>query len=197
MLFNMILPGAVGEEPFAFEYSGNFTDNRDADGKGTVRFNTSGTLEVLSGKATVQAYILGGGGGGSFMNAEIGKNQYLTAAGGGGGGNQTVEVELTPGAYDIVMGTGGNAASSSYLPEIIASTGGNTTAFGVTSTGGTGGHIAGNMSTVTGGIGGTPNGSNGPTGNSTEIDGGSPNGGGVVNGVPENGGDGYVELTFS
>ena len=194
MLINMVLPGAVAEEPFAFEYSGNFTDNRDADGKGTVRLNTSGTLTVLSGKATVSAYILGGGGGGAWY-------QYSTTIGyaacGGSGGIQTVAVTLEPGTYEIVIGIGGSGASG-VSGTYTGTNGGDTSAFGVTSTGGTGGSSG--YSSSTAGTGGTPNGTAGTTNrslsNSGSIAGGSPNGGGVVNGVAQPGGDGYVELTF-
>lgn len=62
MILNMTLPGEVAEEPFSFTYTGDFTDNR-VNGVGTVRFNTSGTLVVTSGTATVTAYIQGAGGG--------------------------------------------------------------------------------------------------------------------------------------
>lgn len=190
MLINMVLPGAVAaEEPFAFEYSGNFTDNRDADGKGTVRLNTSGTLTVLSGTATVSVYILGAGGGG----AENTSGSVISASG-GSGGYQTVEVELAPGTYEIVIGTGG--AGTFYVSSIVlygGEEGGTTTAFGYTSTGGSGGKPSG--SNPTAGAGGTPNGNAGSTG---RVAGGSPNGGASNGGsaAANSGGDGYVELTF-
>lgn len=172
---------------FSFTYSGNYTDNR-VNGKGTVRLNSSGVFEVLSGKATVSAYIQGAGGG-----AAIGALAGAVKSTGGGGGYQTVEVELAPGTYEIVIGVGGEAKSGSITPT--GGTGGNTIAFGKTSTGGTGGTSG---DTTTAGIGGTPNGGNGSVSASSvsNVSGGSPNGGGVVNGVAQNGGDGYVELTF-
>lgn len=202
MLINMVLPGAVEvKEPFAFEYSGNYTDNRDADGKGTVRLNTSGTLTVLSGKATVSVYILGAGGGGVYTESFIG------GASGGGGGYQTVEVELAPGTYEIVIGTGG-ATSVIYSTYVVtAPSGGDTIAFGYTSTGGKGGAVS--YDTYTAGNGGSPNGGKGKTGSydgNRNVAGGSPNGGGFTTGTSTsdrdptnvtNGGDGYVELTFS
>ena len=195
MLFNMVLPGAVAaEEPFAFEYSGNFTDNRDADGKGTVRLNTSGTLTVLSGKATVSVYILAGGGGAAF-SVETAQGKKGVCATGGSGGYQTVEVELAPGTYEIVIGIGGE---SSYDWDFTAGEdGGNTTAFGYTSTGGRAGE-ADYWTEVKAGAGGSPNGKAGAIKNGTNptCAGGSPNGGGVVSGTVQPGGDGYVELTF-
>ena len=175
-----------------FEYTGNYTDNRDENGIGTVRFTSSGTLTVLSGTATVSAYILAGGGGGCVGT------YYSDRRSGGGGGNQIVEVKLAPGTYDIVIGAGGSSATGSrYVPT--AGSGGNTTAFGVTSTGGTG---ANNSSTAA--PGGTPNGGNGKrsynngythTGSAA---GGSPNGGASNSGnTVYAGGDGCVEITFS
>ena len=193
MLFNMVLPGAVAaEEPFAFEYSGNFTDNRDADGKGTARLNTSGTLTVLSGKATVSVYILGAGGGGLYKYY----SGYYTRSSGGGGGYQTVTAELSPGTYEIIIGTGGLATTANQWDGKQAGKGGDTTAFGYTSTGGTGGTSATGNFSGTGGKGGTPNGNDGQSLVDGDTLGGAPNGGDSLSGTPSPGGDGYVELTF-
>lgn len=184
MLINMVLPGAAGsaEEPFAFEYSGNYTDNR-VDGIGTVRLNTSGTLTVLSGTATVEAYILAGGGGCLFWDANT--DVY---SGGGGGGNKTIEVTLEPGTYEIVIGKGGSKVTTTNgNGPVYAASGGNTVAFGETCIGGTGGGVQGYLPRA--GTAGSPNATDGTTAGV----GGSPNGGGKY----ENGGDGYVELTFS
>ena len=170
---------------FAFTYSGDFTDNR-VDGVGTVRLNTSGTLTVTGSPVTVIATIVGAGGGGAFTS------KFLRCAGGGGGGNQTITVTLQPGTYDMVIGTGGAAASGSS--NVVAGAGGNTIAFGATSTGGQGGTAD---TSPVGGVGGTPNGAQGGTALTTSVAGGSPNGGGVVSRTPQAGGDGYVELTFS
>ena len=178
--------------PFSFEYTGNYIDNRDENGVGTVRFTSSGTLTVLSGKNTVSAYILGAGGGGVFQYSG-----YRSASG-GGGGFQTVDVELSSGIYEIVIGTGGagkysnNAASSN-----VGGTGGKTTAFGYTSTGGTGGGTNGTDNGTFAGSGGSPNGNSGTVG--LYKPGGSPNGGGShrADAAANSGGDGYVEITFS
>lgn len=175
-----------------FEYAGNYTDNRDENGIGTVRFTSSGTLTVLSGKATVSAYILGAGGGGAFY---VYSESHLYHASGGGGGYQTVEVELTPGTYDVVIGAGGAGKASKGQ----ASSGGDTTAFGTVSTGGKGGYTA--YAGSAGGTGGTPNGNSGSfvdNNYTLEIAGGSPNGGKATQFASKNkGGDGYVEITFS
>lgn len=175
-----------------FEYTGNYTDNRDENGIGTVRFTSSGTLTVLSGKNTVSAYILGAGGGGEFQYSG-----YKSASG-GGGGFQTVDVELSSGIYEIVIGTGGAGAYSKSMGVSIAGgTGGTTTAFGYTSTGGTGGRSNGTDSGTFAGKGGSPNGNDGSVG--IKSSGGSPNGGRSDgrDAATNSGGNGYVEITFS
>lgn len=167
-----------------FSYTGNYTDNR-VNGIGTVTLNTSGTLTVTGESKTVSAYILGGGGGGA-------RNSQASdwSASGGGGGNQTVTVELAPGTYEIVIGSGGAGVVGQ---DVTGGTGGNTTAFGYTSTGGTGGTAPRNIPSA--GTGGTPNGGDGSTGMTA---GGFPNGGSSTstNWAANSGGDGYVELTF-
>ena len=180
------------ESKIEFEYTGNYTDNRDENGIGTVRFTSSGTLTVLSGKKIVSAYILGAGGGGVF--------QYSgnKSASGGGGGFQTVDVELSSGTYEIVIGIGG---AGGYSPNTISAnvggTGGTTTAFGYTSTGGTGGRTNGTDNGTFAGEGGSPNGNSGRVGILSS--GGSPNGGRSDgrNAAANSGGNGYVEITFS
>lgn len=188
--------GGSSGEALEFTYSGNYTDNR-VNGIGTVRLNTSGTLEVTNGKATVSAYILAGGGGGAtrFNNSGY---YYRYNAGGGGGGNQTVVAELTKGTYEIVIGAGGAGNNGGSASSARAGDGGSTTAFGYTSTGGLGGYASGS---ATAGAGGSPNGSAGTTDSAPSAEhvaasGGSPNGGGAVNSTVYAGGDGYVELTF-
>ena len=181
---------AAKEEPFAFTYSGDFTDNR-VDGVGTVRLNTSGTLTVTGKAVTVSVTIVGAGGGAAYFSpAEW-------AAGGGSGGIQTKTITLKPGVYDIVIGTGGAGIQIDFGSAVtVGGTGGNTTAFDETCTGGKGGDISG--AEPIGGTGGVPNGTSGKgVKSTTSASGGSPNGGAVVKEVPQNGGDGYVEITFS
>ena len=177
---------------FEFEYTGNYIDNRDKNGIGTVRFTSSGTLTVLSGTNTVSAYILGAGGGGVYQSGP------RTSASGGGGGFQTIDVELSPGTYEIVIGKGGAGKFSKYTTSAnVGGTGSMTTAFGYTSTGGTGGRSSGAAANTFPGKGGSPNGNDGSTG--IQSSGGSPNGGcsDKQSGVENSGGDGYVEITFS
>lgn len=180
--------GTKKEEPFAFTYSGDFTDER-ADGIGDVTLNTSGTL-VTSGKTVkVTVYILGAGGGGAYST------RSYRSAGGGGGGYQTIEVELAPGTHEIIIGVGGAALSTSGSGS--ATPGGDTTAFNTTSTGGKSGTAGTNASTTIAGAGGSPNGGNGSTGYYATAAGGFPNGGNAVKNAPENGGNGLVRITFS
>lgn len=175
--------------PLPFTYSGNFDDNRNEFGKGSVRLNTSGVLNTDK-TIKVTATVVGGGGGGAYLTG--GANM---SASGGGGGIQSVEVELTAGTYEIIIGKGGAGAYSSATTG-YATNGGDTIAFGYTSTGG-GGATGGYSQTVKAGTGGTPGGSNGVK--SARTSGGSPNGGSseYANAAANNGGDGYVEITFS
>lgn len=201
MIFNAVVKGGSDvSPPFAFTYSGSFTDNRDINGIGTVRLKTSGVLTVLNGSAsvTVSAYILAGGGGGAASYYGSDKS-YKASASGGGGGNQTVIVTLEPGTYEIVIGTGGAKSVSKVSAPTNPNTstaGGDTTAFGFTSTGG--GAATSQYHGGSGGVGGIPNGKAGTTTSSTSTAaGGSPNGGKAGNATASDGGDGYVELTFS
>lgn len=167
-----------------FTYTGNYTDNR-VNGKGTVRLNTSGILTTEE-TLTVIVYILGAGGGCVYAGGWW--------ASGGGGGNQTITVTLEPGTYEVVIGTGGTAINSTESTA-AAGNGGDTTAFGATSTGGIGGSSISGAETP--GIGGSPNGVDGTYGPGfREGEGGTPNGGGYLTSGPQPGGDGYVEFTF-
>lgn len=189
--------GTAAEEPFAFTYSGDFTDSR-VDGIGDVTLNTSGTFEVTNGEATVTAEIVGGGGG--AMVRTVSTNIYYVSAGGGGGGIQTVEVTLTQGTYEIIVGVGGNGFTKK-VANASAGTGGSTSAFGKTSTGGTGANT-GEASYGTAGSGGTPNGQSGTAysmQSAIGAPGGSPNGGSAVSATSDAanaGGNGWVKLTF-
>lgn len=183
-------PESPSEGDYSFTYSGNYTDNR-VNGKGTVRLNTSGVFVFSGEPVTVTVYIQGAGGG-----AAVDSYDKRTLGTGGGGGYQTITVTLEQGTYEIVIGTGGEEQQVINSYNWQGSNGGDTMAFGYTSTGGTGGRVG---DSIYAGTGGSPNGGNGAayiaTGQET-ISGGSPNGGGVINTVSQPGGDGYVELTF-
>lgn len=192
--------GTKTEEPFAFTYSGDFTDSR-VDGIGDVTLNTSGTLVTTGKTVRVTVYILAGGGGARTHARNQTSYIAYTKRSGGGGGNQTVEVELAPGVYEITIGLGGEkAVGNSTNGGPAAANGGNTIAFGYTSTGGDGA-----SGTVSQAAGGSPNGGKGDhyshtsstSGSNVNISGGSPNGGAIVKGVAYNGGNGLVRITFS
>lgn len=186
---------AAAEEPFAFTYSGDFTDNR-VDGVGTVRLNTSGTLTVTGKAVTVSVTIVGAGGGGVQRKTSV--SSFDRAAGGGSGGMQTITITLEPGTYEIVIGTGGLGYYTTGFSDVgVAAAGGSTFAFDNASTGGGGASIVNTQSTsgvTTPGTGGTPNGNAGTTTAGGAPNGGSPSGGSAA---ANSGGDGYVEITFS
>lgn len=196
MIFNTVVRGSATDGLIKFLYTGDYTDNRDADGKGTVRFNTSGTLSVLSGKAVVSVYILGGGGGGALSGGSSGPR---AKSGGGSGGYLTVDKELETGDYEIIIGSGG--AGKSGTSAATGATGGETVAFGYTCTGGSGGYANKTAATGEGGAGGSPYGNNGEYSSASSSSpatalGGSPNGGSASKSGANDGGDGYVEITF-
>lgn len=189
--------GTKKEEPFAFTYSGSFVDERDAKGKGDVTLNTSGDFIVTEGTRKVTVYILAAGGGGVSVG---------TVRSGGGGGNQTVEVELVPGTYRITIGTGG-AGKYRTSSSATGGNGGDTSAFGFTSTGGKGPqHTSYGSSYDYNGAGGTPNGGDGTVSFTAGgfAKGGTPNGGDAQGdtkanggGYANSGGNGLVRITFS
>lgn len=176
-----VAPPASGNVTFI--YTGKYTDNR-ISGKGTVRLNSSGVMTVTGEPVTVSVTIVGAGGGAV---------QHGFVATGGSGGIQTISVTLAPGTYEIVIGVGGFAITGS---NGTAGNGGDTIAFGKTSTGGEGATVINSNGTA--GEGGTPNGNKGKGPTVTgDLSGGLPNGGGVVDYAAQPGGNGYVEITFS
>lgn len=187
------------QDAFAFTYTGDYTDNRDANGKGTVRLKTSGELTVTGKAVTIKVVLLGAGGGAAYQY-QTSDTEHIGVSG-GGGGVQEVEVTLEQGVYDVVVGVGGAAANSTDATA-SGKNGGDTVAFNQTSTGGTGGRIA-SSGTRYPGKGGTPNGKGGTStwddsySASISVAGGLPNGGAVVSNKAQSGDSGYVDLIFS
>ena len=176
--------------PFGLKYSGD-AEHTINDNKHIVKLLSSGILTVNK-TLNASVYLLAGGGGGAIY---VGAS-YTASASGGGGGYQTVEVDLAPSTYEIVIGLGGNAKKG----KGAAGNGGDTVAFGITSTGGKGGYAADSSWGCVAGVGGSPNGNAGSTGalsGSETLSGGSPNGGSCSKLTVNSGGDGYVEITFS
>lgn len=166
-----------GRGAFEFTYTGQFTDNIEGSNR-VIKLISSGTLNV-SGSVVADVYLLAGGGGSQYSEEKAG--------GGGGGGNQTLtKLRIAEGSYSISIGKGGNAGySTNDYMTYCAGTGGSTSGFGHTVTGGGGGCIL-QYGGVRGGAGGSPNGIAGSTSG-----GGSPNGG-----WRRKGGDGYITLTI-
>lgn len=112
-----------------------------------------GALLVLLSQGLRQVdYLLagGGGGGGGAVNGSIG-----TGGNGGGGGLLQGSVQISAGAYPIVVGLGGTGSSINVVAN--GGNGGNSTAFGLTALGGGGGSAPGGN--------GFPGGSGGGGGN--------------------------------
>lgn len=181
----------MGGGAFEFTYTGHFTDKIEGANR-VIKFTSSGTLNV-SGSVVADIYLLAGGGGAQYDTG------YENVMSGGGGGNLTVnDFMLSNGTYNLVIGMGGNAYTGKYTNGKYSGDGGETTGFGYTCTGGTGG---GEQSyTPYGGTGGKPNGGNGSTpgkGVLRSVAGGTPNGGSISNPIRANsGGDGYITLTI-
>lgn len=164
MIFNMTKP-ALDAAP-KFTYTGTYEYIDDGGGDWRIKFLTSGILTPLK-DMLVDAFIVSGGGSGS-----IGLKSGV-AAGGGGGYTETYKnITLTKNTeYLIEIGEGGYVSRTSAI-TIAGVSGGTTSAFGKSLSGGTGG---GNNT------GKLNFGGNGGSG------GGGPNGSGGTNGTNGNG----------
>ncbi len=132
--------------------SGGDTTTHTAAGYTIHRFVTTTPTKTLVCNQSVNAWVLliGGGGGGG----------YNFAGGGGAGGflEVTGYTQVIPaGSYTITIGAGGDGAQSGMQR---GTAGGNTTAFGLTATGGGGGGSAHNTSSAYGGGAGGSGGGN-------------------------------------
>jgi hypothetical protein len=110
--------------------------------------------DLLAGLDVEFMILAGGGGGGSANNASAG------GGGGGAGGIRFGGMTLAPGSYPIVIGAGGAGGLTGFNPGV---NGGDSSAFGLTATGGGGGGYG-----SSGGAGGAGNngGNGGGGGNS-------------------------------
>lgn len=124
-------------------------------------FTANGTWTCPAGVTKIIAMITGGGGGAGGQNVNS-NNQYdnnTNSGKGGAGGHFEGVIAVTSGTtYSIVIGAGGTVGTNSPSPfgadgQSPGGVGGNTTAFGITATGGTGG-----SGSYTGQTGGNPNG---------------------------------------
>lgn len=120
-------------------------------------FTANGTWTCPAGITTIFAIITGGGGGAGGQGTTNSPYNVNTRSGrGGDGGHFEGLIAVTPGTtYPIVIGTGGNCGDNyvfTYTPIRSGFAGTNTTAFGITATGGGGG-----SGSFTGATGGNPN----------------------------------------
>ena len=117
MIFNTHYPyigGGGGGVP-KFEYTGNYEYIDDGGGNWRIKFLTSGTFTPLKAM-TIDAFLVGGGGGGMIGEAHPAYPQKNAGSGGGGGKTVTVKhVTLTANTeYTIDVGAGGSAGKAGY-----------------------------------------------------------------------------------
>ena len=112
----LVIPSALGG------------DTTEAGGYRIHSFATVGSFSFnAQTNLNVEYLIIAGGGGGS--------NRHK--GGGGAGGYLSGSFFKTPEPYNVVVGTGGNGASETVLPSVnFGTNGGNSSIFGLTSTGG-------------------------------------------------------------
>lgn len=116
-----------------------------AGGQGQQVFNTSGTFTVPAGVTSVTVECWGAGGGGST------RTSGGRGGGGGGGAYATSIFPVTPGNYNITVGTGGSGSTAggntSFGTNLVVAAGGNS---GVnnSATAGSGGNIAASTGTI-------------------------------------------------
>lgn len=118
-----------GTTPY-IEYTGNCTMLNDGSGNWRIKFTTSGTVKFNT-SMSVDIFVVGGGAGGN---------------GGGGGGGYTKtykKITLEPKSYTVVIGAGGAAANNgkkSYFGnETLYFANGGSTGAGTGGNGGSGG----------------------------------------------------------
>lgn len=120
-------------------------------------FTTNSNWTCPAGVTTIFAIITGGGGGAGGQGTRYTTYNYDTRSGRGGeGGHFEGLISVTPGTtYSIVIGVGGDCGDNyafTFSPIRSGFAGGDTTAFGITATGGGGG-----SGSFTGQTGGNPN----------------------------------------
>lgn len=168
--------GSVPVKDKDFTYSGDCEVIDDQDSNWRIKFLTSGTLVWLTIPVSIDAFLVGGGGGGICRGSETNKNwPWLDGAGGGGGYTKTI-INLQPIVnynYPIMIGSGGACGYSSTNTTTTGSAGGQTSFMNNTSNGGGGAYDYSH-----GGNGGSGGGSSNDY-NSIYGDGGSDGSGGT------------------
>ena len=137
MIINMIGAGSGVEVGLPeFTYTGTYDMIDDGDDNWRIRLLTSGMLtfsKLGTGEGNIDVFCVGGGGSGYCAPVN-------RAAGGGGGGytNTSTRTVQKDTGYEIIIGAGGAKPSG----EWGVNAGGNTSAFGVTAKGGSGGGVS-------------------------------------------------------
>ena len=122
---------SAGATPY-IEYSGNCTLLNDGSGNWRIKFTTSGTVKFNT-SMSIDIFLVGGGGGGSDNG------------GGGGGYTKTYKSQvISTGSYAVNVGSGGGAGSNggaSYFkdPTTYVAKGGNSGSGSYGGSGGSGG----------------------------------------------------------
>ena len=159
-----------------FTYTGNCEVIDDQDSNWRIKFLTSGTLVWLTTPVAIDAFLVGGGGGGTCRGSATNSWPWLDGAGGGGGYTKTI-TDLQPIVnynYPIVIGNGGACGYISTNGKTTGSAGGQTSFMDNNASGGGGAYNYNH-----GGNGGSGGGSSSSNYNYSEIHGnGGSNGSG-------------------
>ena len=174
----------AGGGAFEFTYTGQFTDKIEGS-KRVIKLTSSGILQV-SADVDVDVYLLAGGGGAIMWVSSSGV--FLAGRNGGNGGSINKSLVLTAHyTYEVTIGEGGKGHYRRFNGsdwQHTSGTGGQTQAFGLTCTGGTGAVKDGTESDM------LYDGTNGSPYN------GATNGGRGQSQNTIDGGDGYVTITI-
>lgn len=165
---NASVGGGGGGIPIVFSYTGSSQiayDVEEVNGKKfmafTLKLLTSGTLNIQENNTKhTDVYVVGGGGGGT-------SGSYSSIGSGGGGGagaylEKSLELKIQENKdYPIIVGAGGAGGVPSNYNRGVGTTGGSSSAFGITAAGGNAGQQS---------IGGGTGGSGGGVGYDNNID---------------------------
>ena len=114
---------SIGSLP-NYTYTGNHQFIDDGAAGWRIKFTSNGTLHINNYRLSIDVFLVGGGGGGS-------------AGGGGGGYTKTYRNFIINGGVDYVITIGAGGAGKN--DNGMASTGGTSSAFGYSASGGHGG----------------------------------------------------------
>lgn len=165
----------------------------------TITITSSTTVSVI-GSGSIHVSVVGAGGGGG------GAGNSSTGGGGGSGGLSQDTINVNKGSYSVIVGFRGTAGTNSnaYAPDraTAGSKGGDTSAFGLSATGGYGGSKPsspfGTGTNGQAGTGTTSNGNTAQTGGTSVYNGYGRGGAGSVRGTtPSSGGSGVCVIVIN